>query len=95
MINLIKFNKGMLLAASLTFATLSVSANTTPSISQVNTYLISALQQAFSTQVGAMADEFDREIDVAIEQSLIELGLEDDNGGKASNQQLANNVEEQ
>ena len=101
MTNLIKFSKGMLLAASLTFASLSVSANvnTTPGINQVNSDLIAVLQQAISAQVSAqisaIADEIDREIDIAIERGLIEFGLENNDSDKAGNEQKSVKGEEQ
>lgn len=104
MTNLNKFTKGMLLAASLTFASLSTvanantvansTANSAPSVSQMNTDLVAALQYAFSAQITAMADEIDREINAAIDSGLVELGLDPSQAGSADKQQKLDNSEE-
>ena len=91
MTKLNKFSKGMLLAASLTFVSLSVSANTTPSVNQVNTDLVSALERALSHQVSMIGDEINRNISVAIDQGLTELGLENIGGDDAKQVVVTNN----
>ena len=82
MTKLTKITKGMLLAATLTVASMSVNANTNinaTSVSPTNNYLVAALEQALSNQISMISDEISRNIDTAIEQGLTELGFEQTN----------------
>lgn len=82
MTKLTKITKGMLLAATLTVASMSVNANTNinaTSVSPTNNYLVAVLEQALSNQISMISDEISRNIDTAIEQGLTELGFEQTN----------------
>lgn len=82
MTKLTKITKGMLLAATLTVASMSVNANTNinaTSVSPTNNYLVAVLEQALSNQISMISDEISRNIDTGIEQGLTELGFEQTN----------------